>query len=72
MSSRWTVKDLLLKGAPWEVLPEDRPKVEAAARRYAKDPTVGKLDRDYIARTWLPPEEPEPEPIALVFPEVPR
>ena len=65
----WTLKDLLLHGAPWEVLPDDRPRVEAAARKYSKALTLSKRDRDYIARIWLPPEPPEPAPLALVFPE---
>lgn len=65
----WSMKDLLLRGAPWEILPDDRPKVEAAARRYSKDPRLSKRDRDYIARIWLPSEEPEPELPAFVFPD---
>ena len=65
----WTMKDLLLRGAPWEVLPDDRPKVEAAARRYSRDPHLSKTDRDYIARIWLPREDEEPEPIPFTFPE---
>jgi hypothetical protein len=32
------MRDLLLHGAPWEVLPDDRPRVEAAARKYSRDP----------------------------------
>ncbi len=65
--SSWTLRDLLLKGAPWEVLPDDLPKVESAARRYAKDSTLSKAHRDYISRVWLPPEAPEPEPLTLVL-----
>ena len=57
----WTMRDLLLCGYPFEVLPDDRPKVEAAARRYSRDPHLSKRDRDYIARVWLPLEEEEPE-----------
>lgn len=64
----WSMKDLLLKGAPWEVLPDDRPRVEAAARRYSKSAALSKRERDYIARIWLPPEVEEPEPIPL-FPD---
>lgn len=63
----WTLKDTLLRCGPWEILPDDRPKIEAAARRYSKDPTLSKRDRDYIARTWLPPDAPD-EPIIL-FPD---
>ena len=65
----WTLKDLLLHGAPWEVLPDDRPRVEAAARKYSKDPRLSSRERAYIERIWLPPEPPEPAPLALVFPE---
>ena len=65
----WTLKDTLLHCGPWEILPDDRPRIEAAARKYSKDPTLSKRDRDYIARVWLPVEDPEPEPLALVFPE---
>ena len=63
----WSMKDTLLKCGPWEILPDDRPKLEAAARRYSKDPTLSKAHRDYIARVWLPAEEPEPEPLAFTF-----
>lgn len=63
----WTMRDLLLKGAPWEILPDDRPKVEAAALRYSRDPRLSKKDRDYIARVWLPREAPETEPMLMVF-----
>lgn len=56
----WSVKDILLHAGPWEILPSDRPKIEAAARRYSRDPRLSKRDRDYIARVWLPAElEPE-------------
>ena len=65
----WSIRDLLLHGAPWEVLPADRPKVEAA-RRYSRDPHLSKRERGYIARIWLPREEPEPEPMAFVFPRL--
>ena len=65
----WSMKDTLLHAGPWEILPDDRPKVEAAARKYAGDPTLSKRDRDYIARMWLPAEEPDPEPLAMVFPD---
>ena len=61
----WSMKDLLLKGAPWEVLPDDRQRVDAAARRYSKDPHPSKGERDYIARIWLPAEEPEPDALSL-------
>lgn len=62
----WTLKDLLLHGYPFEVMPDDRPKVEAAARRLSRDPHVSKSDRDYIRRMWLPHEErSEPEPIQI-------
>ena len=59
----WSMRDLLLRGAPWEVLPDDRPKVDAAARRYSRDPHLSKPDRDYIRRVWLPHELEEPEQI---------
>ena len=59
----WSMRDLLLRGAPWEVLPDDRPKVDAAARRYSRDPHLSKGDRDYIRRVWLPHELEEPEQI---------
>ena len=65
----WTLLDTLLHCGPWEILPDDRPKVEAAARRYSKDPHLSKRDRDYVERTWLRAEEPEPEPLGFVFPE---
>lgn len=55
----WSIKDLLLHGAPWEVLPGDRPRVDKAARRYSRDPHLSKRDRDFIARVWLPAEEPD-------------
>ena len=61
----WSMKDLLLRGAPWEVLPTDRAKVEAAARRYSRDPHLSKPDRDYIRRVWLPREDEEQEPEQL-------
>ena len=65
----WTMRDLLLKGAPWEILPSDRPMVDAAARRYSRDPHLSKRERDYIARIWLPRDEPELELMAFVFPD---
>jgi hypothetical protein len=68
----WSMRDTLLRCGQWEILPADRPKVEAAARRFAKDPHLSKRERDYIARVWLPVEEPEPEPLAFAFPEAPR
>ena len=68
----WTLKDTLLHCGPWEILPDARPRIEAAARKYSKDPTLSKRERDYIARVWLPAEEPEPEPLALVFPDGPQ
>ena len=64
----WSMKDLLLRGAPWEILPDDRLKVDAAARRYSRDPHLSKKDRDYIARVWLPPEPVEPEPLPFGLP----
>ena len=69
----WTLKDLLLHGAPWEVLPDDRPKVLAAARRWAKDPRLSARERAYIERVWLPREDPdpEPEPLPFTFPDSP-
>ena len=68
----WTLRDTLLRSGPWEILPDDRPKIEAAARRYSRDPHLSKGERDYIARMWLPPEEPEPDPLEFAFPEVLR
>lgn len=65
----WTLLDTLLHAGPYEVLPDDRPKVDAAARKYSRDPHLSKTDRDYIARTWLPPEPDEPEAISFAFPE---
>lgn len=58
----WTLLDTLLRAGPWEVLPEDRPRIEKAARRYSRDPHLPKRDRDYIARIWLPHED-EPEQV---------
>lgn len=68
----WTMRDLLLRGAPWEVLPADRGKVEAAARRYAKDPRLSSRERAYIERVWLPAEPEEPEPVLFTFPDLPE
>lgn len=66
----WSIGDLLLRGAPWEILPDDRPRVEAAARRYSRDPHLSKRERDYIARIWLPPETEDSE-LPLTFPVLP-
>lgn len=60
----WSVRDILLHAGPWEILPADRPKIEAAARRYSRDPRLSKRDRDYIARVWLPAEM-EPEQLTI-------
>lgn len=48
----WTLRDTLLRSGPWEILPDDRPKIKAAARRYSRDPHLSKGERDYIARMW--------------------
>lgn len=64
----WSMRDTLLHAGPWETLPDDRPRVTAAARRYAKDPRLSKQERDYIARIWLPREESDPEPLELLLP----
>lgn len=65
----WTMKDTLLRCGPWEILPDDRPKLEAAARKWANDERLTAQQRAYIRRIWLPPEVDEPEPLGFVFPE---
>jgi len=65
----WTLRDQLTRGYPFEVMPEDRPRLERAARRYVADPRLSKAERDLIALHWLPAEPEEPEPIPFAFPE---
>ena len=60
----YTLRDLILHGAPWEVLPEDRARVLAAARRLVGDPSVSREHRAYIERVWLTEPEPEPEQLS--------
>ncbi len=62
----WSQLDQLLHGYVFEVLPEDRPRLERAARRYSSDPHLSKRDRGYIRECWLPQEEPEPESLRLL------
>lgn len=66
------MRELLLRGHPSEVLPSDRPLVEAAARSWSRSPQLSKEDRDRIAAIWLPPEDPETEEVIFVFPDIPR
>lgn len=66
------MRDLLLLGHPSEILPDDLPKVEAAARAWSRSPQLSKEDRDRIAAVWLPPEpDLEPDVPPFVFPDSP-
>lgn len=64
----WTLRDLLTKGHPSEILPDQLPIMERAARRYVGDPHIPREDRQRIERVWLQPPEDEAEPVTL-FPD---
>ena len=63
----WTLRDTLLRCGPWEILPDESAPDRGCCPPLGAPHLPGR-ERDYIARTWLPPEPVEPEPIQL-FPD---
>lgn len=60
-TSTRSMLELLLHAGPWEITPEDRPRILRAARHHVDNPRLSLSERQYIARVWLP-REPQDQP----------
>ena len=53
MSAPWHSTDVVLeRGGPWEIMPEQRPKMQAAAQRYLREDHPAEA-KERVAAVWI-------------------